>query len=112
MLAHLIRMYCCIKGVKDMKLIEIETLSNGSHRNLVCDLEVIPNGWAKIPDDMETPNFPFGEVRVKEVNGIMTVTKWTPDEIPEISEVETPISELEQLRADVDYIALMKGVDL
>ena len=40
------------------------------------------------------------------------VVSFTAKEIPKIPEPESPISELEQLRADIDYIALMKGVDL
>jgi hypothetical protein len=32
--------------------------------------------------------------------------------IVEPEPIEKPVSELEQLRADIDYIALMKGVDL
>lgn len=95
-----------------MRLIEIKSLSNGSHRNLTTDIELIPKNWAKIPEDMETPNFPFGEIKVEEIDGVVTVTKWTPNKIPEIQEPKMPTSEIEQLRADIDYIALMKGVDL
>ena len=40
------------------------------------------------------------------------VVSFTAREIPEIPEPEIPVSEMEQLRADIDYIALMKGVDL
>ena len=40
------------------------------------------------------------------------VVSFTAREIPEIPAPEIPISEMEQLRADIDYIALMKGVDL
>lgn len=94
-----------------MKLIEILKNENGGHDNITADyLETVPEGWAVIPDDMETPNFPFGEVEVEEKDGVMTVTKWNAGEIPE---VQQPMpTALEQLRADIDYIALMKGVDL
>ena len=95
-----------------MRIIEIKTLNNGSHKNQSGEFNIIPEGWAVIPDNMETPNFPFGEITTKKFDGVVTVTKWTPNEIPEIPKVEAPISELEQLRADIDYIALMKGVDL
>ena len=95
-----------------MKLIEIKTLENGAHRNYTASITEIPDGWAVIPKDVELKNFPFGEIEVEEIDGVMTVTKWTAGTIPEIEEVEQPISELEQLRADIDYIALMKGVDL
>lgn len=66
-----------------MKIIEIRESENGGHRNIESDISVIPKGWAVIPDDMETPNFPFGEVEVEEIDGIPTVTKWTPGVIPE-----------------------------
>ena len=95
-----------------MTIIEIKALGNGAHKNQTGDFNIIPEGWAVIPDDMETENFPFGEVEVKEIDGVITVTKWVAGEIPEIEEGESPISELEQLRADIDYIALMKGVGL
>ncbi len=66
-----------------MRIIEIIALSNGAHKNQSGDFASIPEGWAVIPDDMETPNFPYGEVEVAEVDGVMTVTKWTAGVIPE-----------------------------
>lgn len=96
-----------------MKIIEIKALENGGHRNQETDeLSVIPNGWAVIPDDMATENFPFGEVTAEEINGFMTVTKWVAGTIPNVEEETQPVSEIEQLRADVDYIAVMSGVEL
>lgn len=51
-----------------MKIVEITVLDNGAHRNQEASSGItIPDGWAVIPDDMETPNFPFGEVEVEEV---------------------------------------------
>ena len=41
--------------------------------------------------------------------------KFIPCEFPETETdgtLETPVSEMEQLRADVDYIAVMMGVEL
>ena len=64
-----------------MTIIEIVALSNGAHRNQGYH-GVLPEGWAVIPTDMECENFPFGEVEVENVGGVMTVTKWTPGEIP------------------------------
>lgn len=67
-----------------MKLMEIAALDNGAHRNQTIDsLSVIPEGWAVIPDDMECENFPFGEVTAEEIEGVMTVTSWTPGVMPE-----------------------------
>lgn len=67
-----------------MRIIEIKALDNGSHRNQTIDgIITIPDGFAVIPDDTETPNFPFGEIEVEEIDGVMTVTKWTAGTIPE-----------------------------
>ena len=96
-----------------MRIIEITALSNGAHRNQTGTLSAIHDGWAIIPDGMETPNFPFGEVAAEEINGVMTVTKWTAGTIPEPEpETKPEPTELEQLRADVDYIAMETGVEL
>lgn len=98
-----------------MIIIEIEALDNGAHRNQTGDFASIPEGWAVIPEDVETQNFPFGEIEVEEINGVMTVTKWTAGVIPEVEETaktKAPITAMEQLRADVDYIAVMTGVEL
>lgn len=75
-----------------MKIIEIKALDNGAHRNQTADFISIPKGWAVIPENVETPNFPFGDITIAEVNGVMTVTKWEAGVIPEPEpepEVET-----------------------
>ena len=95
-----------------MRIIETQALENGGHRNQTGYFKTILEGWAVIPEDMETPNFPFGDIEVEEIEGVMTVTNWIAGTIPEAEEPEQSISEIEQLRADIDYIALMKGVDL
>ena len=95
-----------------MGIIEISALSNGAHRNQTGTLKTVPDGWAVVPEDMELENFPFGEVTAEKINGVMTVVKWYAGTIPEMGEAEEPISEFEQLRADVDYIAAMTGVEL
>ena len=74
-----------------MKIIEIEALDNGGHRNHTGDLSFVPEGWAVIPEDIETPNFPFGEVTVEDIDGVMIVTKWEAGEIPEIEPIPEPI---------------------
>lgn len=64
-----------------MRIIEIEALENGAHRNQSADwitAETCPEGWAIIPDEMECENFPFGTVEVEDG----TVTSWTPTDIP------------------------------
>ena len=91
-----------------MRIIEIVALENGAHRNQTGSFQAIPEGWAVIPDDMETANFPFGEVTAEEVDGIMTVTSWTPGEMPEPEpEVEPEPSQLDVLEAQVTYTAMM-----
>lgn len=102
-----------------MRIIEIKALSNGAHRNqgerhYECPITygILPEGWAVVPDDMETPNYPFGNVEVEEIDGVMTVTKWIAGTVPEQKKIEPPISEVEQLRADIDFLALMMEVKL
>lgn len=92
-----------------MKIIEIVALNNGAHRNQNSIYASVPEGWAVIPEAMETPNFPFGNITTEEIDGVMTVTKWEAIEAP--ADIITP-SEIERLRADVDYIAIMTGVEL
>lgn len=66
-----------------MTIIEISALDNGAHRNQSGNMQTVPDGWAVIPESMETKNFPFGNATAEEINGVMTVTSWTPGEIPE-----------------------------
>ena len=95
-----------------MQIIEINPLSNGGHRNQTIDTEIaVPEGWAVIPENISTPNFPFGTVKAEVIDGVMTVTKWEAGTIPE-NKYEKPISEIERLRADIEYLALMTEVDL
>lgn len=70
-----------------MRIIEIKALENGAHRNQNGG-NVLPDGWAVIPNGMPLENFPFGEVTAEEVDGVMTVTKWVAGTIPEVEEVE------------------------
>lgn len=93
-------------------IIKIEAFSNGGHDNQGHTPMIIPEGWAVVPDDMDLPNFPFGKVTVKEIDGVMTVTKWVAGTIPEPEETEPPVTPMEQLRADIDYLAVMMEVEL
>ena len=68
--------------------LEILALENGAHRNQTGSLSAIPEGWAVIPDELETENFPYGEVEAEEIDGVMTVVKWIPGEMPDIPEPE------------------------
>ena len=67
-----------------MRIVKIEKMESGAHCNQTIDiLSNIPEGWAVIPEDMITENFPFGDIEVEGIDGVMTVTSWTPGEIPE-----------------------------
>ena len=91
-----------------MRIIEIAALSNGAHRNQSPNsLSVIPNGWAIVPDDLSTPNFPFGDLETLMVDGMLTVTKWIPGVVPNSEpEVHEP-SQLDIIEAQVTYTAMM-----
>ena len=82
-----------------MRIIKIEKTSKDAHLWQSADVELkIPNGWAVIPDDMETPNLPYGDIVVEEIEGVPTVTSWTPREMPEV--VPTPDVEAEPTAQD------------
>lgn len=67
-----------------MRIVQIDALDNGAHRNQTIDsLTAIPEGWAVVPDDMVTDNFPFGDLTAEKIDGVMMVTSWTPGVIPE-----------------------------
>ena len=90
-----------------MNMIEITALDNGAHQNQTYH-GVLPEGWAVIPDDMACENFPFGEVEAEEINGIMTVTKWTPGVMPEPEPIpEAEPTQLDIIEAQVTYTAMM-----
>lgn len=95
-----------------MKIIEIEELENGAHRNqeLFGGSPEIPEGWAVIPEDMEIPEtYPVVHIEVED--GI--VTAMVAGELPESKpEPESEPSENERLRADIDYLAALQGVTL
>lgn len=90
-----------------MTIIEVRKLENGAHSNQTCiDPILVPNGWAVIPESLGTPatleNFPFGEITVEELDGIPTVTSWTPlpvSEPEEPPEMDTGYSAEDMLRA-------------
>ena len=100
-----------------MKIIEIKALPNGAHRIQKWNSKNIPKGFAVIPDGMVIENSPFGEVIVAELDGVMTVINWVPSNAPRPfpnleDEPNSGAGTIEQLRADVDYIAIMTGVEL
>lgn len=80
-----------------MRIIEIAPLDNGAHRNQNGGLSVVPSGWAVIPADMVCENFPFGEVEVAEIDGVMTVTKWTAGVMPDPEPAPDPEPTTEEI---------------
>lgn len=90
-----------------MNMLEINALENGAHRNQNGGVSVLPDGWAVIPNGMTLENFPFGEVEAEEINGVMTVTKWTAGEMPEVEETEEQPTQMDILEAQVTYTAMM-----
>ena len=87
-----------------MKIIEIQPLANGAHRNQEGGLRTVPEGWALIPDGMEIPDtFPFVDIQV---DG-QTVTSMTAGIVPEPepepepeATLEDRVSTLETSKAD------------
>ena len=94
-----------------MKIIEICPAQNGSHRNQASTTSIhVPDGWAVVPEDLETPNFPFGDVETEEINGVMTVTRWTAGEIPEPDPEPEPTPEPEPAPEYVTYSELAAAI--
>lgn len=90
-----------------MNMLEIKALDNGAHNNQTYH-GVLPDGWAVVPDDMICENFPFGEAEAEEINGVMTVTKWTPGTMPEPEgSVDPEPTQLDIIEAQVTYTAMM-----
>lgn len=100
-----------------MQIITIEEIGeNGAHQyqSLSVDLDPIPEGYAVIPEDMDIPDtLPYVNIEVSNIDGVPTVTAMTGGVVPPPPEPPEPgVSPVEQLRADVDYIAAMTGVEL
>ena len=94
-----------------MKIIEIQALPNGAHRNqTVSGAVAVPDGWAEIPADVAIPEtFPFVDLAVEGSKVVSMTAGVVPEPEPE---PEPEPTETEQLRADVDFLAAMAGVTL
>ncbi len=97
-----------------MRIIEIQALSNGAHRNQTGNFSTIPDGWAEIPADVTIPEtFPFVTIEVEGQRVVTMTAGVVPDQEPQPEpEPEPEPTETEQLRADVDFLAAMAGVTL
>lgn len=93
-----------------MRIIEIQALPNGAHRNQTGNFHSIPTGWAVIPEDVPIPEtFPFVDLTVEG----QTVVSMTAGVVPAPEPLPEPEpTEMEQLRADIDFVAAMTGVSL
>lgn len=102
-----------------MRIIELQALPNGAHRNQCSSSGLpIPDGWAIIPEDVALPeSFPFVDVEAEldEESKTHKVTKLTAREIPCESNAGKNlerIAELKQLLTETDYaiIKIAEGV--
>lgn len=89
-----------------MRLVQIRQNDNGSHNNQTASFPPgykPRRGWAVIPSGVVTPGFPFGDIEVEEIDGIMTVTKWTEVELPEpepVPDVPTEEDDINSMLVD------------
>ena len=106
-----------------MLIVKMKAYPNGGHANQDGPEVPVPEGWAMIPEavgTMETlEHFPFGEIAVEDVDGVPTVTGWTPLPVPAPEEpAEEPSASLEErvdvleTRAAAISAAVRKGFNL
>lgn len=81
-----------------MKIIEINALLNGAHRNQTGRFYQIPDGWAVIPDSIAIPSaFPFVDITV---DG-QTVTSMTAGIVPDPEPSPIPEPSAEDITLDL-----------
>lgn len=91
-----------------MTIIKIEPYENGAHANQTSNMTVVPDGWAVVPPHLEAQArgfLPFIDLTVEDgkIVGVAQGAIPEPDTAPE------PLpTEMEQLRADVDYLLMMQ----
>ena len=91
-----------------MTIIKIDAASNGAHQNQTGKLLTVPDGWARIPDDMPIPNtFPFV---ILTVDG-QTVTSMTAGTVPEPAPTPTQLPSTDEIiRSQNATITMMASV--
>ena len=105
-----------------MKIIQKNPNQGGAYPSIQEGAVKVYDGYAMFPETLDSADFyahnGFVVMTIENINGIDTVTSYKPNieaweswkaSLPEISEEPT---ELEQLRADIDYIAMETGVEL
>ena len=98
-----------------MRIVEIAPLSNGAHKNqTISRLSKIPNGWAIIPDNIITENFPIGEIEVEEIDGVTIVTRWIAGDLskPDIANITIYKTAKEAEISAACNKAIVSGVDV
>ena len=97
-----------------MTIIQIEALDTGQHLiqsqsgRTSCWLE----GWVEVPEHLESAVWDsLGWCDLDIQDGVLVGITQTERPEPE-PEPEAPPTELEQLRADIDFLAAMQGVSL
>lgn len=95
-----------IKTYGENKMHDIQTNSGWGKNPYGEDYAVVPDDM--VQDIMATQG--YCDIVLNDDN--TEVVSFTAREIPVLPEPEPPVSETEQLRADVDYIAAMTGVEL
>lgn len=90
----------------EYKIRDIQTNSAWSANHYGEDYAIVPDNM--VQDILATHG--FCDIVLNKDN--TEVVSFSAREIPIIPEPEPPITEAEQLRADIDFIAAMTGVDL
>lgn len=95
-----------------MTLLQIIPEMDGSHLYQVSsvDLDTIPDDMVLVPENMlPLDNFPYGNIKFKNIDGVQTLTEWTPLPIPIPPEPIPEPSMEEKLQAQVLYTAVETG---
>lgn len=106
------------------KIIKIEAFESGSRPPIqTWNQKEPPEGYAFISDEFVKRYYSDeikGFVNIEVENGVVTAMTVNKEALNAFNELisslpdpePTPVSEMEQLRADLDYIAIMTGVEL
>lgn len=75
-----------------MRAIRIDKYANGFHDYQTANTDFpLFEGWAVVPDALKTPNWPYADIEVEDIDGVPTVTGWTPLPIPQDTKEEETI---------------------
>lgn len=87
-----------------MRIIEIQSLSNGAHRNQQGDFATIPTGWAVIPGDVVIPEtFPFVDIVTDGQKVVSMTAGVVPDPEPEPDPEPNESDDLAAMTVDHEY---------